>query len=258
MGKKIIHCKFCSRIFNEEDIYASHIAKKHPDMIPEDMVPRQFVYYLRTGKTHGSCVICKKDTSWNEKTNKYCRFCEDPKCKEIYRGQFKDRMIDKYGKTTLLDDPEQQRKMLEGRGISGSYAWSDHNPHHVFKYTGSYELEFLKFLDRVMRWPPEDIMTPSPHTYYYVYESERHFYIPDVFIPSLNLEIEIKDGGSNPNMHPKIQQVDKVKEQLKDEVMQSKNVPFSYLKITDKNHKIFFSYLERAKETEEKEKIVMI
>lgn len=262
MGKKIIHCKFCQRIFNDEEPYAAHIAKKHGEMIPEDMVPRQFVYYLRTGKKHGSCVICKKDTKWNEKTNKYCRFCENPECKEIYRNQFKDRMIDKYGKITLLDDPEQQRKMLEARGLSNKYPWSDHNPRHVFVYTGTYELAFLQFMDHVMQWLPDDIITPSPHTYYYRYDGELHFYIPDLFIPTLNLEIEIKDGGDNPNMHPKIQQVDKVKEHLKDEVMMSKAVPFNYLKITNKNHKLFFLYLEKAKqqyaEGKEDQKIVMI
>ena len=54
-------------------------------MIPEDMTPWQFVYYLRTGKKNGNCVMCKKPTTWNEKTHKYNRFCNDPKCKEKYK-----------------------------------------------------------------------------------------------------------------------------------------------------------------------------
>ena len=84
-SKKIIHCKFCDKLCDDEAQYADHIEKKHFDMIIPGMVPRQFVYYLRTGRTHGSCVICKSPTEWNDKTNKYHRFCKNPKCKEKYR-----------------------------------------------------------------------------------------------------------------------------------------------------------------------------
>ena len=107
---------------------------------------------------------------------------------------------------------------------------------------------FLEFLDLVMDFDASDIMSPSPHTYYYTYEGKQHFYIPDFFIPSLNLEIEIKDGGDNANQHPKIQAVDKVKEALKDEVMRTNSNTFNYLKITNKDNKKFFKYLELAKQ----------
>lgn len=66
-----------------------------------------------------------------------------------------------------------------------------------------------------MEFDSDDIFAPSPHTYYYEYEGTKHFYIPDFFIGSLNLEVEIKDGGDNPNNHHKIQAVDKVKEEKK-------------------------------------------
>ena len=42
----------------------------------------------------------------------------------------------------------------------------------------------LEFLDLSMRLDPDDIFTPSPHTYYYTYNGKKHFYIPDVFIGS--------------------------------------------------------------------------
>lgn len=243
---KVIYCKFCDRSFNDVDHFVAHLEKKHPDMIPKNMTAHQFYYFLKTGKKEGSCVICKRPTQWNTKTNKYKRFCEDPKCKEQYREIFKNRMIGKYGKITLLNDPEQQRIMLANRKISGVYRWSKDNKE--LSYTGSYELEFLKFLDLVMDFDSSDVISPSPHTYYYIYENKKHFYIPDFFIPSLNLEIEIKDGGDNPNTHPKIQMVDKEKEKLKDEVMKTNSNNFNYLKISNKNHEIFFKYLEIVKE----------
>jgi hypothetical protein len=246
MGK-VIKCKFCDKSIADEELYALHIEKKHPEQIFEGMEPRQFVYYLRTGKTHGSCVMCKSDTKWNPKTNKYHRFCENPKCKEEYKEQFKNRMVDKYGKVNLLDDPEQQRKMLAARSISDVYVWSDRV--HKFPYTGTYERSFLEFLD-AFEFSPEDLMAPSPHTFYYTYEGKKHFYFPDFFIPSLNLEVEIKDGGDNPNMHHKIQDVDKVKEKLKDEVLSSKSIPFNYIKIVNKDNKALLQYLEVAKKYE--------
>ena len=141
--KRRIYCKFCDYFCYSPEDYVSHLEKHHEELIPEDMDAWQFSYYLRTGKTHGNCVMCKKPTKWNPKTHKYNRFCENKKCKEAYRELFKKRMIGRYGKTTLLNDPEQQRKMLANRKISGKYLWRDHV--HETPYTGSYEKSFLEF-----------------------------------------------------------------------------------------------------------------
>ena len=242
MSTKRITCKFCGEYMKSYDLYVSHIESSHSESIPQDMTAWRFVYYLKTGKTHGSCIICKNDTEWNEKTHKYHRFCNNPKCKEKYVETFQNRMIGKYGKVNLLNDPEQQKKMLANRKISGVYTWRDHV--HETPYTGTYELSFLKFLDEIMEFNPEDVIGPSPHTYYYIYEGQKHFYIPDFFIPSLNLEIEIKEGTNN---HPKIQAVDKVKERLKDEVMKSNSNSFNYIKIIEKNNFRFIEFLDEAK-----------
>lgn len=242
-------CKICGKEFTSLPTLLNHIENKHKEMIPKDMTVHQYYYYLKTGKTNGSCVMCKKPTSWNSNTNKYNRFCDDPRCKEKYREMFKDRMIKKYGKVHLLDDPDKQREMLAHRKISGEYKWN--NSSIKTQYTGSYELDFLKLLDNFFDWDPEDILMPSPHTYTYMYEGEQKFYIPDVFIPSIGLEIEIKDGGLNPNNHHKIQDVDKVKEKAKDDVLISQK-SFHYIKIYDKNYINFFNFLKKYKEEFEK------
>ncbi len=244
--KHKIRCQLCGKYFLSVDDYVLHLERYHRDSIPENMVPWQYYYYLKTQRTHGNCVICKGETGWNPITHKYNRFCTNPACKSKYRDTFKNRMINTYGKITLCDDPEQQRKMLEARAISKTYTWST-DPRIEFRCTGSYELSFLEFLDQDMHWDPQDIMAPSPHTYRYIYEGKEHFYFPDFFIPSLDLEIEIKDGGSNPNTHPKIVEVDKEKERLKDLVMASNKNTFNYLKISDKTHIQFFKYLEAVK-----------
>lgn len=241
---KKISCPLCDEQFTRLDGLHSHIEEDHEDNIPEGYTVDRYMYFIKTGKTHGNCVICKSKTGWNDSTGKYKRFCENPKCKEKYRETFKNRMVGKYGKTTLLDDPDQQRKMLANRHISGEYGWTDGTKK---TYTGSYELDFLKMLDVFMNFDSSDIMTPSPHTYYYIYEGEKKFYIPDMYIPSLNLEIEIKDGGDNPNKHSKIVNVDKAKEKLKDAVMASQK-DIEYIKIVNKNYDGFFKYLLDKKE----------
>lgn len=245
MAKRKIACPFCDKYFLDLDSFVNHLGKKHRCEIPDNITDWQYAYYLHTGKTHGNCVMCKKETEWNEATHKYHRLCKDPKCKEKYIEIFRTRMITKYGKTTLLNDPEQQKKMLASRSISGKYKW---RTGEEIEYTGSYEKAFLEFLDKDMLYEASDIISPSPHTFYYEYGGEKHFYIPDFYIVSLNLEVEIKDGGDNPNMHPKIQAVDKQKERAKDLVMQSNKKLFNYIKITNKDHAKFLRYLSVAKE----------
>lgn len=237
-------CKICGRTYTDLSGIHSHIEKKHMELVPKNMTVPQYYYFMKTGKTNGNCVMCKQPTSWNKNTNKYNRFCTNPECKEKYVAEFRKRMISKYGKVHLLNDPAKQREMLANRKISGKYKWSDGTES---VYTGSYELDFVKLLDLFMEWDPVDISMPSPHTYTYVYEGEERYYIPDVFIHSLDLEIEVKDGGDNPNMHHKIQDVDKVKEKLKDEVLMSQKA-FHYIKITNKNYTNFFNFLKKAKE----------
>ena len=242
-------CKICGKKYTELSALYSHIENKHFDMIPQDMSVQQYYYYMKTGKSNGNCVMCKQPTTWNKNTNKYNRFCGNPKCKEEYVKIMKSRMIAKYGKVHLLNDPEKQREMLSKRSISGTYKWSDNKTETT--YTGSYELDFLKTLDLFFEWDPEDVLMPSPHNYTYKYEGEDKFYIPDVFIPSLDLEIEIKDGGDNPNNHYKIQAVDKEKERLKDEVLKSQK-NFHYVKVTNKNYTNFFDFLKEIKDGFEK------
>lgn len=237
-------CELCDASFKELEDLKQHLDDEHHDEIPKNFTVAQYYYYLKTGKDHGRCIVCKRDTPFNESTGKYARFCGRQECKDTYKEEFHKRMIGKYGKVHLLNDPTQQKRMLANRSISGKYTWSDGVE---VQYTGSYEKDFLRFLDVFMSFESGDIMSPSPHTYYYNYEGNEKFYIPDFFIPSLNLEIEIKDGGDNPNTHHKIQAVDKVKEKLKDDVLTSQK-QFHYIKITNKNYDGFFDFLMRLKQ----------
>jgi len=251
MARTIFKCPYCDNryIANDKKDYPkaksalyTHMETTHKDKLG-DLSPAQAYFNFKYKKTHGSCVMCHKETKWNESVERYERFCSE-KCKEAYREMFKQRMMKKYGKEHLLDDPSQQKKMLENRSISGKYKWSDGKSET--KYTGSYEKEFLEFLDVVMNMSPTDVFSPAPQIFHYEYEGKDHFYIPDFYIATLNLIVEIKDGGSNPNNHQKIQQVDKAKEKLKDTVMK-KQKEHNYIKVIDKDYSIFLNYLLELK-----------
>ena len=240
-------CKICKEKYSSLEGLYSHLEEEHSAQIPPDMSTAHFYYYLKTGREHGNCVMCKQPTTFNEKTKKYNRFCNDPACKIKYKEIVDKRMIGVYGKVNLLNDPNHQRKMLMNRSISGVYNFKGIDK----PYVGSYELDFLKTMDLFFDWDPSDIVSPSPHTYYYVYEGEKHFYIPDFYIMSLGLEIEVKDGGDNPNMHHKIQDVDKEKEKVKDKVMHTQKINH-YVKLTNKNYYNLFEFFRISKEYVEK------
>lgn len=247
MKVKYYKCPVCAKKFKTLSGWGGHMDTNHPDQRPEGYSTSRFFYYVMTGKTHGVCRTCKKDTPWNEGSMKYDQYCTNPECKQAYAKIAKSRMIGKYGKTHLLNDPKMQKKMLEHRKISGKYKFSDGTE---FGYVGSYEKEFLKMMDTLMDWHTNDLMSPSPHVYYYEYKNPKDdpknqgtkFYIPDFYIPSLNLEIEIKQQTST---NKAMTDITRVKEKLKDEVLMS-NKDVNYIKINDNDFTKFFEFLMKA------------
>jgi hypothetical protein len=141
-----------------------------------------------------------------------------------------------HGKDHLLNDPEVQKKMLENRKISGEYKW---DKDFTFVFTGNYEKEFLEFMQLIMEWDPEDLFMPAPFEIKYKYDGKEHFYIPDVYIRSLNLVIEIKGDNGH------YRQRDLEKEKAKDKAVEKSS--YNYLKIVDKNHSEFINGLSNRK-----------
>lgn len=250
--QKTVTCKICGKKYIGKQALIDHIEKSHSASIPEGFTAARYENYLRTGKTEGRCIYCHKPTGWNPVTGKYNRMCGSDACKKKAYDLAQKNYIGKHGKVYSINNPEQQKKMVYGRKNSGEYVFVDAETGKKYKamYDSSYGKDFFEMLDTFLGWNGADIIAPSPHTYYYTYEGKEHFYIPDAYSTSLNLEIELKDGGDNPNMHPKIQSVDKVKEKLKDEVMESLKDQVNYIKICNKDYSGFFALLSelRAKD----------
>lgn len=140
--------------------------------------------------------------------------------------------------------PEQQQKMLANRKISGKYKWSKGN--YEFEYVGSYEKDFLEYLDLTLGWEnPESIHAPAPQIVYYEYEGKKSFYMPDFYIESMGVNgegliIEIK---SKTNKHYRLRDIDR--EKAKDMAMKSSGL--NYIKIFDKDYREFSSLIENGK-----------
>ena len=236
MSRNKFKCPFCNKIYLVKDTLYTHMTKEHGDQL-ENLTPAHYYFNYRNKKSHGSCIICGKETKFNEKTEKYDRLCS-PRCRDAYREEFKQRMKKKYGKTTLLRDPKQQKKMLEARKISGSYKWSDGNK---LGYTGTYEKHALKFLDKVMKLKSTEVISPSPIVIDYMYQGKKHFYIPDFYIVPYNLLVEVK--GTNNHY----QKRDYTKETIKDEA--ARNSSYNYVKIVDKKYDPLLAEINRIKNT---------
>jgi len=258
---KNFKCPYCNKKYLNKQALYNHIEIKHEDYISEEFPPSRLYFNYINNKEVGSCVICKKPTEWNNVTERYNRFCSE-KCKDKYVEEFQKRMIRVHGKTTqqMLQDPEMQKKMLSNRKISGKYKWSDNSAE--IQYTGSYELDFLKFLDLFMHFESEDIISPAPQVFTYNDNGTKRFYIPDFYIPSINTLVEIKDGQDNRNNHPNRIGRDAEKEKLKDEIMRNQR-DYNFVKVVNKDYSIFLNFLMKLKNNtgdveEKKERFIPI
>lgn len=254
-----VRCPICEqkRMFKDRDFLITHIEKYHKDNIPAGWDAGRYENFLRTGKEHGTCVICKGKTDWNPNSKKYYRMCGSAACKKKAADIAEANMKKATGmtKSERMKDPNVQVKMIYSKHTSGKYTAGGHD----IWYDSSYSREFVEdVLDHFLNYDMKDVFGPSLNTYTYMFEGKEHTYIPDYCILSCGLEIEIKDGGDNPNMHPKIQAVDKKKEEAKDKVMydlQSKG-KIRYVKIVNKDYTEFFKVLMEIKNQYDSDNII--
>lgn len=219
-------CPYCDVRLPKEKLIV-HIKEKHEDMIPEGYTGARIVFNMINKKECGHCVQCKKETSWNEDTWRYERFCSD-ECAHEYSKIMKQRMINTYGKEHLLNDPDQQIKMLKGRSISGTYKFKDGGR---LDYCGSYELKLLEFFDKVLNVKSRDLQSPGP-IIEYKYNSEQLFWITDLYYVPANLVFDVKDGGDNPNNREMTEY--REKQYVKEQAIKELN-KYNYIRLTDNN-----------------------
>jgi SNF2 family DNA or RNA helicase len=224
-------CPVCGRYKPKKQEVLDHLTEVHSDTFPQGYTPAMYFYSLNhNGSITGKCRICNKPTEWVEKSGLPRQLCGSPKCKELASQKADANMMKARGVVHMLNDSDHQKKMLAARKISGVYHWSDGN--HSFTYTGTYEQHGIEFIDKVLELDPERIQMPGP-ALPYVYEGVEKFWITDIFLEDYNLIVEIKDGGTNKNMHPGFA-YNRAIEAAKDEMMKNQS-QYNYIKLTDKN-----------------------
>lgn len=220
-------CPYCELRIERAKL-ADHIDKKHKDMIPQGYTSTRVAFNTVNKKEVGHCIICGKETAWNEDKQRYERICDDKKCNKEYVDLVNRRLMQTRGvtKQQMLEDPEFQNKMLQGRKISGTYKFSDGGK---VPYVGSYEKKFLEFMDVFLHIESKDISAPGPTIEYY-YEGKKHMWITDFYYIPYNLVLDIKDGGKNPNKR----QMDsyRAKQIAKEKAIKS-DAKYNYLRLTD-------------------------
>lgn len=242
---KTFNCPFCKEKMRRE-LLVKHIEKEHDEVIPEGFTAYRLVYDIVNDHPdhRGTCTICGKPTKWNEKRQKYERLCGDPKCYAAVKKTYQKRMLKVYNKTSLMDDPNHLEKMLAGRKISGKYKWSDGK---VFTYTGTYEKNFMEFLDKVLEFKSNEILAPGP-VLNYEYKGKQHMWITDFLILPYNLIVEIKDGGEGENANPNMKYMPSYrKKQVAKEKMITNLGKYSYIRLTNNEFNQFLSLLAELK-----------
>ena len=229
MAKKY-KCPYCEKRLIRKDLIA-HIDKSHKELIPENYTAARLVYNQVNKVDHGKCRVCGKPTAWSEKSGRYEVLCGDPKCKEHMREEYKKNMLRVKGTYNILNDPEQQKKMLANRSISGQYKFQDGG---ILTYTGSYEKKCLEFMDIVMQIPSKDILSPGP-TLEYEYNGEKHFYITDFYYIPYNLIIEVKDGGDNLNTKDSASMKASREKTIEKEHLITDRGEYNYIRLTNNN-----------------------
>lgn len=227
MLKPPFKCPLCKRVYTKKESLYAHIEREHPEDLVNGMGPAQLVFNYRNRypltKMNGLCVISGKPTKFNNATERYERFYSD-KEKELYSKYFKDRMVKKYGKPHLMNDIDHQHKLLASRHISGAMEFADGTK---LTYVGSYEKKFLEHLSN-MGFNGSDICAPCPIVAPYVYDGAEHVYIPDFYIGSVDLIVEIKASDNNG-----YRQRDIERERAKDDAIQK--TAHKFLKVFDNN-----------------------
>lgn len=225
--KKKYKCPYCDERFDRSKL-SLHIDKKHSELIPEGFTASRVAFNTMNHKTVGHCIICGKETEWNEDKCRYERLCDSKKCHRDYVKLTEERLKASRGvtKSEMLSDPNFQNKMLNNRSISGTYKFSDGGS---ISYVGKYEKNFLEFMDKYLHVQSFDIQAPGPTIEYY-YEGKKHFWITDFYYIPYNLVFDIKDGGNNPNKREMTEY--RAKQSAKEKAITSSRI-YNYIRLTD-------------------------
>jgi len=239
--KTIFKCFDCPMKFTKIQAVYAHILEEHKDVIPDGISVKRYYFNRKYKKTKGVCVIDKKETEWNEDKGRYERFCCTA-CKEEARELFKKNCKRKLGTDNPASTPEHQINAIKGRSYSGVYTFKDGG---TVGYSSSYEADFLAFVEEEMGYNSKDVFQ-CELIFEIMFNNKKAFHIPDFYIQSLNLIIQVKTFK---NMNSHVQNEGKVRQKLADiSIIESNN--YNYIVILDKDYSNFINIVKIIKENQ--------
>lgn len=237
--KLVIRCPDCQMKFVSIECLSDHIMELHKDNIPDGVSVKRYIFNRKYKKTKGSCVIDKKETRWDEDKGRYERYCSD-RCKRVAREQFRKNAKRKLGTDNPAATPEHQINAIKGRGYSGEYTFTDGG---IIGYSSSYEMDFLRFVDNELDIRSMEV-DQCEIIFDIFFDNKKHFHIPDFYLPSYKLIVNIKTFQNN-NSH--IQGEGKMRQMLADKSIIDSDL-YNYILILDKEYSSFVNMMKILKD----------
>lgn len=231
-------CPDCPMKFLTLESLVDHIEENHKNLIPDNVTIRQYIFNKKYKKIGGQCVVDKKPTPWNEEKLHYERYCST-KCREKARKIFKKNCRRKLGTDNPAESAEHQIKAIKGRSYSGEYTFTDKG---VIGYSSSYEKDFLEFIDKELNINSSEV-EQCEIIFEIYFDGKKHFHIPDYYLPSFNLIVNIKESTNN---NPNVAINGHLRQRLADASIIT-NGNYNYIKIVDKEYGSFVNMIEIIK-----------
>lgn len=235
--EKKYKCPYCEDRLPRKKL-GNHIEKLHSDMIPKGYTANRVAFNSINKKDHGTCVICGKESPWNESKCRYDRYCSKTCISKA--AKIAEKNTKRHEQLRGPDAEKYQKEMLNNRKISGTYKFSTGGE---MRYVGSYEKEFLSAMDLLMGVKVEDLQQPGP-TIEYEYDGKKRKWITDFYYIPYNLVFDIKDGGDNPNTREMPEY--RAKQTAKEKAIQSQG-KYNYIRATNKEFDQVFTMMAELK-----------
>lgn len=245
---KVHACPFCDYKFKEKPKLYNHMKNEHEEDL-QNLTPAHIYFNYRNraryslynmfGKSRGS----GKPTLFDEVSERYHLFADDAD-KKLYVKTFENRMMRIHGKKRLTDDIEVQREMLYNRKIAGTYTFTDGGE---ITYLGSYEKNFLEYIDQKLGISSKDIIAEPPQMVVpYTYQGKERQHMPDFYIIPMDCIINIKNDSK-----PRRDLIEREFAQDKaivNHLLKGKGKGRKYLKIVENDFREFNKLFEKMKE----------
>lgn len=174
-------CSICNKEYNTKGALSSHIGWHNKPGRPSNFI--EYTRKVKSGEIKGSNQYIKADTLGLPKpivSVETRRKISEGSKKQVWSDERRKNMSESMRKA-VNDHPESYSQGKVKKNIKVY----DYNG---FKLTGTWELDFAKYLDKIgVKWTNKISKVIN-----YTFEDKLRRYFPDFYLPELDLYIEVK------------------------------------------------------------------